>query len=242
MTFKVAAKTGTSSSYRDNWALGYTPEFTVAVWAGNFDRTPMQGVSGVTGAAPILADVFATLRESFGPTTWFERPEGIEAVRIDPRTGKRLTAQSPAARLSQTDWLLSETLPPAATAADYDAQGRAFLPLEYRDWITRPDNRLADLVTLAPEAPATLRILQPLDGAVYHLDPDLPGQGRQLALRATPMPGQSAAHWSSPTLTITQGVAGQTTVSLTPGTHVLRLHAAPDADPVHEVSLRVIQD
>jgi penicillin-binding protein 1C len=240
MAFKVAAKTGTSSSYRDNWALGYTPEFTVAVWAGNFDRTPMQGVSGVTGAAPILADVFATLRESFAPTTWFERPAGIESVRIDPRTGKRLTAQSPAARLSQTDWLLTETLPPAATAADYDAQGRAWLPHEYRDWITRPDNWLADLVTLAQAPPATsLRILQPLDGAVYHLDPDLPGQGRQLVLRATP--GQTDLHWSSPTLSLRQD-AGQTTATLTPGTHVLRLHPAPDADPVHEVSLRVIQD
>ena len=54
LPFRVAVKTGTSQSYRDNWTLGYTPEFTVGVWAGNFDNTPMQGVSGVTGAAPIL--------------------------------------------------------------------------------------------------------------------------------------------------------------------------------------------
>ena len=240
MAFKVAAKTGTSSSYRDNWALGYTPEYTVAVWAGNFDRTPMQGVSGVTGAAPILADVLATLRELFGPTTWFERPAGIESVRIDPRTGKRLTAQSPVTRLSQTDWLLSENLPPAATAADYDAQGRALLPPEYRDWIRLPDNWLADLVTLAQAAPVrTLRILQPLDGAVYHLDPDLPGQGRHLALRATP--GQTGVHWSSPTLSITQA-PGQTTAILVPGSHIIRLQPAPDAPIAHEVRLTVIQD
>lgn len=47
--FPVACKTGTSTDYRDNWAVGYTPEFTVAVWAGNFDGSPMRGVSGVTG-------------------------------------------------------------------------------------------------------------------------------------------------------------------------------------------------
>jgi penicillin-binding protein 1C len=244
MAFKVAVKTGTSSSYRDNWALGFTPEFTVAAWAGNFDRTPMQSVSGVTGTAPILADVFTAVHEVSGTPTWFERPKGIEAVRIDPRTGRRLTAQSPAVRLSQTDWLLSETLPPAATGADYDEQGRALLSHEYREWITRPDNWLADLVTLAPSSPhptvASLRILQPLEGAVYHLDPDLPGQGRVLTLRATP--GQTGAHWSSPTLTLSQGSAGQTTATLTPGRHLLRLHPASDAPAVHEVQVTVIQD
>lgn len=239
MSFKVAAKTGTSSSYRDNWALGFTPEFSVAAWAGNFDRTPMQGVSGVTGAAPILADVFAALRESAGATTWFEKPEGIEPVRIDPRTGRRITAQSPAVRISQTDWLLSDNLPPATSAGDYDDQGRAFLPPEYRDWITRPDNWLADLVTLSPAPATALRILQPLDGAVYHLDPDLPGQGRILTLRATP--GQAGVHWSSPSLTLTQ-TAGQTTATLTPGSHLLRLHPAPDTPAVHEVRLTVVQD
>jgi penicillin-binding protein 1C len=50
--FPVACKTGTSTDYRDNWALGYTPEFTVGVWTGNFNGTAMQNVSGVTGAAP----------------------------------------------------------------------------------------------------------------------------------------------------------------------------------------------
>jgi penicillin-binding protein 1C len=241
MPFKVAAKTGTSTSYRDNWALGYTPEFTVAVWAGNFDHTPMQGVSGVTGAAPILADLFNVLREQFGPTTWFQTPPSLEAVRVDPRTGKRLTAQSPAARLSQTDWFLAETLPPGAIAADYDLQGRAFLAPEYSEWIVSPDNWLADLVTLAPEPPAasTLRFVQPLARAVYHLDPDLPGQGRHLTLRATP--GHPAAVFTSPTLTILP-TADIATAELVPGTHILRLHATPEAPPAHEITISVIQD
>ena len=46
--------------FRDNWAFGYTPEYTVGVWAGNFDGAPMEQVSGVTGAAPILHDLFET--------------------------------------------------------------------------------------------------------------------------------------------------------------------------------------
>ncbi|HPB98634.1 MAG TPA: penicillin-binding protein 1C, partial [Polyangiaceae bacterium] len=50
LPFPVAAKTGTSKGFRDNLAVGYTPKATVAVWVGNFDGSPMNGVSGVTGA------------------------------------------------------------------------------------------------------------------------------------------------------------------------------------------------
>lgn len=238
MPFKVAAKTGTSSSYRDNWALGYTPEYTVAVWAGNFDRTPMQGVSGVTGAAPILADVFAALREQFGPTSWYQTPAGLELIHIDPRTGKRITSQSPATRLSQTDWLLSSSLPPPASSTDYDAQGRAFLPPEYAAWLTSSDNWLADLVTLGSE-PQALRVVQPLDGAVYHIDPDLPNQGRRLSLQATA--GYPTASWSSPTLNVSGG-PDQWTATLTPGTHLVRLHRAPGAPTAQEITITVIED
>ena len=37
----MAAKTGTSQAYHDNWAIGYTRDVTVGVWVGNFDRTPL---------------------------------------------------------------------------------------------------------------------------------------------------------------------------------------------------------
>ena len=52
--FPVAVKTGTSQAYRDNWTIGFTREVTVGVWVGNFDRRPLVGSSGVTGAAPIF--------------------------------------------------------------------------------------------------------------------------------------------------------------------------------------------
>ena len=52
--FSVAAKTGTSKHYRDNWAVGYTREVTVAVWLGNFDGHAMRDVSGVAGAGPLM--------------------------------------------------------------------------------------------------------------------------------------------------------------------------------------------
>ncbi len=223
MGFRVAVKTGTSASYRDNWAIGYTPEFTIGVWAGNFDRTPMQGVSGVTGSAPILADLFALARERFGATTWYDTPSAIASVRIDPRTGKRLSAQSPAVRLQRTEKLTPAQLPAVASAADYDAQGRALLPPEYRAWTASADNWLGDLVACASpgEPVAALRLLQPADGAVYHLDPDLPGGGRVLRLRSNRDP-DPALRWHSATLELEQS-NGAWTARLAPGEHLITL-------------------
>ncbi|GCF08014.1 transglycosylase domain-containing protein [Dictyobacter arantiisoli] len=53
----AAAKTGTSNSFVDNWTMGYTPSYTVGVWAGNNDNSQMINVTGVDGAGPIWHDV-----------------------------------------------------------------------------------------------------------------------------------------------------------------------------------------
>jgi penicillin-binding protein 1C len=60
----VAAKTGTSKGYRDNVAVGFDRDFTVAVWAGNFDGSSMQGVSGISGAGPIFRAVMNAALQS----------------------------------------------------------------------------------------------------------------------------------------------------------------------------------
>jgi len=64
LDFDVAAKTGTSKGYRDNVAVGFTREVTVAVWAGNFDGSPMADVSGITGAGPIFRAVMEAAAQS----------------------------------------------------------------------------------------------------------------------------------------------------------------------------------
>ncbi len=62
--FPVAAKTGTSKGFRDNWTVGFSSEVTVAVWAGNFDGTPMTGSTGVTGAGPLFHEVMLAAMRS----------------------------------------------------------------------------------------------------------------------------------------------------------------------------------
>lgn len=65
---RVSVKTGTTNDYKDNWTIGYTPSYVVAVWVGNNDNTPMSGiVSGVTGAAPIWNGIMTHLLEGKKP-------------------------------------------------------------------------------------------------------------------------------------------------------------------------------
>lgn len=79
LPFQAAAKTGTSNDFRDNWTLGYTPDIAVGVWVGNADYTPMQEITGVTGAAPIWSEFiqFAVQKISGGNLTPFTKPSGI---------------------------------------------------------------------------------------------------------------------------------------------------------------------
>jgi 1A family penicillin-binding protein len=59
----VSVKTGTSDDKRDNWTIGYTPNYVVATWVGNNDNSPMNQylASGITGAAPIWHDIITNL-------------------------------------------------------------------------------------------------------------------------------------------------------------------------------------
>jgi membrane peptidoglycan carboxypeptidase len=82
----AAAKTGTTTDWRDNWTLGYTPDLTVGVWVGNADNTPMKGVSGISGAGPIWHDFMRTvLRER--PPLAFTQPDGLVRVEVCADSG-----------------------------------------------------------------------------------------------------------------------------------------------------------
>jgi penicillin-binding protein 1C len=98
LPFPAAAKTGTSKGFRDNIAAGFTREVTVAVWVGNFDGSPMEGVSGVTGAGPLFNAAMvaaqalypgasrAPLREQLALP---DEPPLVEAAEICPLSGEQ---------------------------------------------------------------------------------------------------------------------------------------------------------
>jgi penicillin-binding protein 1C len=104
LPFPCAVKTGTSKNYRDNWAVGFTPRHTVAVWVGNFDGSPMRTVAGVSGAGALLKAIFLRL----GPGGEFELPSTIERAMICPVGGKRPSRICPTRR---TEMFLPGTAP-----------------------------------------------------------------------------------------------------------------------------------
>ena len=74
----VSAKTGTTNDLKDNWTVGYTPEYLTIVWVGNNDGKSMSYLaSGITGAAPIWHDIMQYILQD-EETVWPEKPADIK--------------------------------------------------------------------------------------------------------------------------------------------------------------------
>jgi penicillin-binding protein 1C len=217
LPFRCAVKTGTSSDFRDNWCLGFTPDFTVGVWAGNFENQPMKGISGVAGAAPVFHRSMLLLHRKHAPT-WFTRPDGLVDIHVDSRIGKLVPVdpQNPHVR---ADLAPADQLPPIATAADFDASGKALLGPVYAAWFASRHNHRMGEVALdsAPVLLEPLKIITPADGITLLLDPEMPS-GSDKFRPVTNFPG--AARWTSPTLRI-DGAVSEPVIHLAPGTHTL---------------------
>ncbi len=93
----AAAKTGTTNDYRDNWAIGYTPDIVTGVWVGNTDRSPMVNVSGLAGAAPIWHNFMERALEG-QPAQDFTRPDTIVEMEVCADSGTLPSEACPARR------------------------------------------------------------------------------------------------------------------------------------------------
>lgn len=203
LPFPVAAKTGTSKGFRDNVAVGFTPDVTVAAWVGNFDGSPMLGVSGVAGAGPLFHDVMMAA-ERLRPSRPFARPEGIDEGDVCALSGEVPTSAcphvrrelfardpggrstAPRARCSMHERVAIDTRTGlrAGPGCPKDAvEERAFEVLggPYAAW-AKAANRPVAPTASSPLCPASaevapragaLRIAFPPDGARFVVDPAL---------------------------------------------------------------------
>jgi 1A family penicillin-binding protein len=103
----AAVKTGTTSDWRDNWTVGYTPELVVGVWVGNADNSPMRGVSGISGAAPVWHD-FMLVALKGKPVRRFTRPEGLVEADVCALSGLKAGPHCP---YRHTELLIAGTEP-----------------------------------------------------------------------------------------------------------------------------------
>ena len=205
----AAVKTGTTTDYRDNWTVGYTPELVAGVWVGNADFTPMVNLSGVAGAGPIWHDF---MREALKgkPETQFARPPGLVRVEVCAPSGLLPTSLCPRTR---AEWFIEGTTPThpdnlyqafkidsrtgaladANTPPEFVAE-KVFLvlPPQAREWARQ--NGIPQ--TLAEPASGTnlqspreasnlqLQITSPDPNTIYQISPRLPQAGQQIPLRA----------------------------------------------------------
>ncbi len=203
----AAVKTGTTSNFHDNWAIGYTPELVVGVWAGNTNYEPMRDITGLTGAAPVwhqfMREALASKIESD-----FVRPAGLVQVEICALSGLLPTPECPYRRW---EWFIAGTQPTApdnlyrtvtidrltgslATAATLperrDTRIVLDLPPQAAGWANAEGILLyADLLTASalpgPTQPASaLTIISPAPNTVYRLSGSLPGSAQKIRLAA----------------------------------------------------------
>ncbi|HVQ33569.1 MAG TPA: penicillin-binding protein 1C [Lysobacter sp.] len=118
---RVAWKTGTSYGYRDAWALGSTRRYTVGVWVGRPDGTPLPGQYGAMTALPLLFETIDSLPTAPGDSTPRPPPPEVEQVEVCWPLGLAPDAEAPQlCRKKRMAWTLEGVVPP--TFAERDAR------------------------------------------------------------------------------------------------------------------------
>lgn len=113
----LAWKTGTSYGYRDAWAVGVSPEWTIGVWVGRPDGSPSPGRYGRQAAAPLLFRVYELLPERRLP---LEQPASVSQQSICWPLGtleQHRDNQDGNCLQRHQAWLLDGTAPPTLSQA-----------------------------------------------------------------------------------------------------------------------------
>jgi membrane carboxypeptidase/penicillin-binding protein PbpC len=220
LPFRAAVKTGTTTEYRDNWAVGFTPERAVGVWVGNADNSPMRNVSGLDGAGPIWHGVMQAAMANLAPTWPAPPPDMVRATVCAP-TGQLPGSVCPA---TTEEWFVAGTQPHSYETYYRRAEDGRLLydpPAEARAWAARAGLALVD--GAAPEQ--TGFIVQPSSGSVLLIAGELRTQ--TVVLRASPPTGTQTIDFMVDGAHVGSATPGDPTVvwNLSVGSHVLEVRA-----------------
>ena len=131
LPFPTAVKTGTSSDFRDTWTVGFTTDYTVATWVGNFNGERMKKVSGVMGAAPLWNHIMLHLHEHQEPAA-FPTLKGLVQRPICAISGWRPNPDCPS--------VVQEYFYPEDISKYETESGSLKLSEEYNGWLTKQSN------------------------------------------------------------------------------------------------------
>ncbi len=213
LTRPAAVKTGTTTDFRDNWTVGYTPALVIGVWVGNADNEPMRHVTGVTGAAPIWHDVMETALKG-QPVHNFERPDGLVATEVCAVSGQ---LPGPDCPHRVKEWFIGGTEPTAVCQIHQRIGDEVYimLPPEAQAWarehnVPQPPE-VQDQTAYADQGPSLI-LTSPDAGAVYRIDPTVPRDVQKISLTAETgvalrqvtflANGEPVAHINAPPYTI----------------------------------------
>ena len=200
----AAVKTGTTTDFRDNWTVGYTPNLVVGVWVGNADNSGMVDISGVSGAGPIWHNF---MREVLNgqPELPFTRPDGLVQGQVCALSGLLPTPDCPA---TIHEWFIAGTQPtrPDTFYQTVTLDSATGLPA---DSSTPPERRVTKvLLNLPPQArpwaqsvglalvpdgvdtgqvalgEPSLRLISPDPQSIYQISPSLPLDAQKLKIAA----------------------------------------------------------
>ncbi|NEQ73805.1 MAG: penicillin-binding protein 1C [Okeania sp. SIO2C9] len=131
LPFPAAVKTGTSSDFRDTWTVGFTNDYTVAVWVGNFSGESMVQISGVMGAAPLWNRIMLHLHEKMEPTA-FPPPKNMVQRPVCTISGLRPKSDCPSVI---TEYFYPEKLAEYEHLSDHYSVVN--LSDEYNEWLAK---------------------------------------------------------------------------------------------------------
>ncbi len=220
--FPVAVKTGTSSRFRDAWAVAYSERYVVGAWVGDPDFQPMNRLTGYRSAAALVHQVLLGLHadEADGlADVPFPPPRDAHLVRICPLTGQR--ASEACDRVlgewfrpgeEPVDWCTAHVRLAVDTRTGQRATSRTprrhlelrtflDLPPRYASWVAAaglpPPPALdgAGLTNRLVQTVVRLSVRSPQNGLRLLRDPETPPEQSTLALRAVADPPVPQLVW-----------------------------------------------
>jgi len=242
--FPVAWKTGTSYGRRDAWAIGYTPSYTVGVWAGNCTGEGSVDLVGASIAAPVMFDVFAKIVRDHD-NSWFEPPAGIGQRQVCAVSGQPvgrfcektttelfIIGRSPAAACSVHRPIFVDSATGLRLKADclssrpYEKRIIELWPPRIATWMVN-NNLSKPLPPYDPNCRALAHgdgpcIVSPEDGSVFEFIEELPSEYQKIRLQASIPSGDGTVHWFLDGIHLAAVQAGEETfLAPTRGRHML---------------------
>ena len=182
---KAAWKTGTSYGFRDAWAVGMTPAYTIGVWAGNADGHGVPGLTGAHTAGPVLFDILNLLPAD---DRWFPEPE---------TAGAWVAVCGDSGMLAGPDCPGKEMLIPAAgldsEPCPYHGTGEFVLP-PAMEWYYRPHHPEYTGATRR-RAQTAIQFIYPQTGALLSIPRQLSGEKEGIVFRAAHHRSDATLWW-----------------------------------------------